>query len=818
MPDALTVGAVNDAGALSAFSGRAAPDQGKPDLLAPGGGLLPSGGRITCADNEPNDTYSPRQGTSLAAAHVAGAAFLLGEVLQDNGVLLPEDPTTVRNLRALLKATAARVENAESEDGASIQALAPHDLPDAARGWGRLRADAAVSALMRPLYPGVQQTDTLSVDENRIVVARRLLLQPGVRYLLEAVPAAGLDVDLALVDPRYLDSSPAGEQVPRANAGGSGVAESLHHEAVEARWAFLVVRRVAGSGPVVLRLTEADTFPEQGRQADLPGHVTGAPNYGSLTQAAGTTVVIPSLVDLDPQARSVNVFDGWGLSVPGWPVYVFTASSSNGGLSQPILWDMDGQPGDEIVLSSEYGSLYFFNNLGAYSEVALDFNVPLTPVVGWELASGERRAAILDDHGQLRAYAWGPQLRVQRDLEHEEPLPPAVGRLTAHEEARLVVAFRDGWVHALDSAGLDLPGWPVDLGEGLSLPPVLVDLDGDQGLDMALPTLNTAVGELRLRLLDGAGHPLPGDGTVLPAAGGAAWLAVTPPLVAGRAGAGDLRVEVLGLVDNGLSGARAGYFLARAGWWAAGGLFSERLPHLAVRGRTDQGVLGFRSTVLAQPLAWDFRDGSGSEAALLGGLSWRETIFGQTAIDGATTGWFLDAPGARVLPFRPPATPGGSEEVPPQALAAGLAPLGDDAFKLIQVRDARVNFLPLRPRGLRGPFWPLARGDQRNSGAYPVVEDLSPVMAAPPSRLAVYPNPGPGRFQFHWAAAPDTPAGRLTIYDLRGRRVAEVPGTTEGRWTWDGRDHRGRLTATGTYLAVARRGGRRATARVVLTR
>ncbi len=58
VPDVLTVGSVNDNGAVSAFSGRGLDGLGKPDLMAPGGGLLESQGRIHVADNEPNDTYS----------------------------------------------------------------------------------------------------------------------------------------------------------------------------------------------------------------------------------------------------------------------------------------------------------------------------------------------------------------------------------------------------------------------------------------------------------------------------------------------------------------------------------------------------------------------------------------------------------------------------------------------------------------------------------------------------------------------------------------------------------------------------------------
>lgn len=816
--DVLTVGAVNDAGALSAYSGRGVAGHGKPDMLAPGGGLLPDAGWIEVADNEPNDTYSPRQGTSLAAAHTAGAAFLLSEALRDNGVRLPADATSARTLRALLKATSARVAMAETPSGEDLIGLGVHDEPDEARGWGRLRADAAVAAVLDPLFPGVEETDTLSADETRITVARRAILQPEVRYLVEAIPSAGLDVDLAVVDPRHLDFSAEGLRVLRRNAAGAGVSEFLYIEPENGRWSSLVVRRVSGSGTVVLRVVEADVFAQQGRTAELPGRVTGAPSYGDLPLAQGTALVVPSLVDLDPQARSVNVYDGWGLPLPGWPVYVFPVSSSLGGLTQPIVWDMDGVDGDEIVISSEYGSIYFFNALGAYQSIGLDFNVPLTPVVGWEPDGLPRLAVVVDDNGELRAYSWGPQLEIMRDLGHAHPLAPAVGRLAADENERLVVAFADGMVFALDEQGQDLPGWPVDLGMELGSPPILVDLDGDRNREIVLPVFDPMTGELEVRLLGADGQAIAGDGTALPPPEGNAWLAVSEPVVAGRAVSGDLRLEVIGLVDNGLRGAQARQHLGRAGWWATGSAFSTRMPHLSIEATTSQGFLENQRTLLAPPLAWDFRDGPGSETALLGAFRWREVIYGQTAIEASTVAWFLDRPQDRLLTARPPATPGGSEETTPSSVASALVPVVDDVYRLVQIHDRRVQMSPLRPQRQLGHFWPLARRDRRNSGSFPVDEDLSTTPVRVAGRLDVHPNPGPGRFYFRWngdlGAAPTT----LTIYDLRGRQVAQMHAGGEGRWVWDGRDRQGRQSAAGAYLAVARGPGVQSTVRLLLTR
>lgn len=818
VPDVLTIGAVNSEGAVTTYSGRGLPGQGKPEMLAPGGATLVSRDWIPAADNEPNDSYSPRQGTSLAAAHTAGAAYLLLEALRDNGVLLPAEAMSVRTLRALLMGTAARVDRAEGPSGENDIVLDPQEDLDEIRGWGSLRADAAVSALFQPLHPGAAQEVTLTSDQETVVIARRLILQPDIRYRVDVSPAAGLDVDVRLVDPRQLDHFSQGNLAVLQNDGGAGVPESLHHEAAGDRWAFLVVRRVSGSGTVQIHLLEDDSFSTSGREVLLPGTATGAPNFGQFPLATGTCVAIPSLVELDSQAHSMNVFDGQGYPLPGWPVYLFPSPSSQGGLTQPMFWDMDGVSGDEIVASSDFGGIYFFNHLGGYDEIALPFNVSLTPVVGWEVDDSPRRAVIIDEFGRLRAYSWGPQEVLSRDLEHTQPLLPAVGRLHPSFEERLVVAFADGYVFALDSAGENLPGWPVDLGEELKLPPVLLDLNGDSQREIVLPVWDESNGQLKIRLLSGSGLPLAGDGTLLAPPEGQKWLQMSAPVVAGRRLDGNLRLEIQGVVDNGLSGEQAHRHLARAGWYASGDPFAERLPHLQFGSTTEQGHLQDRGTVFAPPLAWDYRGSPGSDVALLAGLNWRELIYGQTAIFGSTTGWFLNTGAADLLSQRPPVLIGGSEEGTPTHLFAALVPLQGDAMKLVQVHDKMVQFLPMRPRTFWSHFWPTARCDQRNTGAYPLAATYSSVPRPSGGQLDVFPNPGAGRFSFRWKSDAGTAPARLTIYDLRGRQVAEIRAQDDGGFTWDGRDLRGRPAAAGAYLAVARREGSRSVVRLVLTR
>ncbi len=822
VPDVLTVGSVNDNGAVSAFSGRGKPGFGKPDMMAPGGGLLASFGRINVADNEPNDTYSGRSGTSLAAAHVAGAVFLLRQALSDNAVTLPADVTSTRTVKALLRATSGRIIGMENESGEDELVMSPHDFPDEIRGWGQLRIDAAVHAVLHPIFPGMDQVDTLTVGDQKTVIARRLKLQPGVRYLLEAAPSAGLDVDLALVDPRRLDFDPYGIRILRQNEVGAGVSEFAYHEGGDCEWAFLVVRRVSGQGLVTLRIHEADSFPQQGRLVTLPGVVTAPPNTGHLLNSAGVSVVIPSRVDLDPSARALTVLDDWGTGIPGWPVFVFPHPSSIGGLSQPLLWDLDGSEGDEIVVASDFGSLYFFNRIGAYDEIELPFNLPLTAPVGIETGGGTRQIAVVDDLGLLRFYSWGPILQNSRALNHHDPVQPAAGKLISTEPERLVVAFRDGTLSVLDFTGQDRPGWPLDLAAELTLPPVLADTNGDGHREILLPVHDSSTGLLRIRIFNADGTVASGDGTLLPSPQGGKWLQLAWPLMAGRVSTGDLRLEIMGLVDNGLVGLNGRWNLARTGWLATTNQsFSAIMPGFEVATTTTQGFLQLDKAIWTPPLAWNFQDGSGSDVAILAGFRWQEILYGQTSIPGSALGWFRPKIFGRPLESRQPVALGGIADPLGSSLAAVLVPISDDLFYQVQIYDNDVHLMPMHTGNDYTAIWPAARYDQRNSAAYPVTEDLSPVPVGSPTAgsLSVYPNPGPGRFHFRLKGGPDDADFRVDVFDLRGHRIVQLkPDPVKGELTWDGRDASGRASAAGAYLAVASWQGKTSVTRVVLTR
>jgi hypothetical protein len=289
LPQVLTVGSVDPDGAVSVFSGHGLADQIKPDLLAPGGGVM-------VADNEPDDTYSLRQGTSLSAAHVAGALYMLEEALVDNGIRLPADRQSALIRMALLKGSCARVEEMAGSGGGGPVPLDAHDQPDNVRGWGSLRIDAAINAALVPLFPGADQLDTLGQDFTRPVSGRRLALNPGIRYLVEAVPTAGLDVALAVVFPGEMGDEAGFDSVLRANANEAGISEFLYIHGPGEGWAYLNVQALAGTGEVTLRLREADTFTTASSRVQLPGNMTGGANFGALNGAGNPCVVVPTRV------------------------------------------------------------------------------------------------------------------------------------------------------------------------------------------------------------------------------------------------------------------------------------------------------------------------------------------------------------------------------------------------------------------------------------------------------------------------------------------------------------------------------------------
>jgi hypothetical protein len=191
--NAITVGATDGAGAMSAFSswGPAGDGRIKPDVVADGVSIL------SCAD--PGTGYRTFSGTSMAAPAVTGAALLLRELLAREG----DDEPPASALKALLIHGA--------RDLVSGPGYGPG--PDAASGWGLVDATASAQAASEGglALAGVGQDEVLTWDME---VPKGT---PALRVTLAwSDPAASLaaatqlvhDLDLTAVDPAGLAHHP----------------------------------------------------------------------------------------------------------------------------------------------------------------------------------------------------------------------------------------------------------------------------------------------------------------------------------------------------------------------------------------------------------------------------------------------------------------------------------------------------------------------------------------------------------------------------------------------------------------------------------
>lgn len=811
-PDALTCGGVNHAGAVAAFSGRGEPGQGKPDLVAPAGGLLLAGGRVQVCDNEPNDTYSGRWGTSLAAAYAAGAVYVLDEALRERGTVLGSGREAARLRVLALEATCAPVMSMETADGTGTTVLSGD--PDAATGAGLLRIDAAVAALVDPLVPGIDQPDTIRADWMRPVLARRLAAAENVRYRVEVVPDPGLDVSLHVIDPVGILTGVDDVSVEQ-DAGGPGAAEIAYVRPGPGHWLSLVVKGRGGEGGVVLRLLEADVFPAQTTVRDLPGMVSAPPNAGLFGAGEEPALIVASRVTVDDEARALSYVAADGSGRAGWPVFIFPHGSAQGNLQQPLVWNLDGSPGDEIVVTSEYGTIYFVGLDGSVLAQELAFNRSLTRAVGLE-SGGQRRVAAVDKLGNVFLWDAAGTLLDQAALGHESPLAPAVGRVDPGGEDRLVVAFADGHVTVLDAALDPLSGWPQDLGTDLGHAPLLVDLDEDLDHEIALPALEPD-GTLRIHLRQGDGAPAAGDGTVLQLAGDGQWLAVSDAIVTGRYGTGELGLTMAGVVANGAGGDEAAWSCGTATLHGGGGSSSHAFASFGVRATTTQGQLLVDRALLPTPLAWNQSGGAGTEPDVLLNLEWAEVLYGLTSMPGALAGWYR--PAAAGLPVWDPIIRGGPSSAGFGRIEIALLDAGEGVLLRAHALDARLHVMPVIADEAGAAAWPVARGDGRNSGAYVLAGSVAPVGrgVTRSTRLAVFPNPGSGRFGFRIDGAAVPGPVVVDVVDLRGRRVQRLAGDAASL-RWDGRTAAGGPAAAGTYFAILHTADGTHTSRFVLTR
>ncbi|GAH45899.1 unnamed protein product, partial [marine sediment metagenome] len=183
-PDCIAVGAVNKEDEISYYSSNGSPGDSylRPDVVAPGGSLAPSGSSaprqpVFAADSNDADTtrvdgempetdyylnnFRGMQGTSMACPMVAGLAQLVIDAMIDRYGQWEYSWENAKKIKQIICMGTFEVRNIEGNlatggesydgDGDGIAQNAPINRysKDNVEGWGRVSAEAAIQAVTK---------------------------------------------------------------------------------------------------------------------------------------------------------------------------------------------------------------------------------------------------------------------------------------------------------------------------------------------------------------------------------------------------------------------------------------------------------------------------------------------------------------------------------------------------------------------------------------------------------------------------------------------------------------------------------------------
>jgi len=270
--NAITVGAINDEGAMTNYSSNGSPDplptdrNHKPDVVAPGGSNV-AGTLImsvetndgdaenSLSDRNSND-YRNMKGTSMATPMVAGLAGLIIDAKGSWGYTEAE-VLSVKNV-ILMTATETNIIGEYNWNGGSTPTVLSGNDPtldrgarDLREGFGKVNADAAIEAvtITQPPNSGSLPSTLGSGATDRKAMARKITMTIGFKYdiTFQYLSRTALDCDLYLYS-----ATPDGNGNPviLASATNTGTSdETISNYAPSSTGTYYIVGKyVSGSG------------------------------------------------------------------------------------------------------------------------------------------------------------------------------------------------------------------------------------------------------------------------------------------------------------------------------------------------------------------------------------------------------------------------------------------------------------------------------------------------------------------------------------------------------------------------------------------